>query len=218
MKTMWRRAGLAGALWAVVCAGPALASDGDGAGTGAGAGQAVATVAEAAAALAPNRFVWAEPADEAAFAAVPVRVVVSIPEQRAYVYRGTTLIAASTVSTGKDGKETPPGVYPILQKAQKHASNLYDAAPMPYMQRLTWDGIAIHAGKNPGFPASHGCIRVPLAFAKKLFEVTQLGSVVVVDDGSYGETALTVPPPPAATAEETAAANRLALGQVASAD
>jgi lipoprotein-anchoring transpeptidase ErfK/SrfK len=114
--------------------------------------------------LAPNRFLWNDSGSSE-----PVSIVVSIPDQKAYVYRGTMLIGASTVSTGKDGKETPVGVFPILQKSEKHKSNLYDSAPMPFMQRLTWDGVAIHAGMNPGFPASHGCIRVPTDFAKKLF-------------------------------------------------
>ena len=101
--------------------------------------------------LAPNRFLWNDSGSSE-----PVSIVVSIPDQKAYVYRGTMLIGASTVSTGKDGKETPVGVFPILQKSEKHKSNLYDSAPMPFMQRLTWDGVAIHAGMNPGFPASHG--------------------------------------------------------------
>jgi lipoprotein-anchoring transpeptidase ErfK/SrfK len=137
----------------------------------------------AAATLAPNNYVWADPGT-----AEPVTVIVSIPLQRAYVYRGQTLIAASSVSTGKEGKDTPTGVFPILQKKQMHHSNLYDSAPMPFMQRLTWDGVALHAGKNPGFPASHGCVRLPTAFAKKLFEVTSLGSTVVVTD-EYVDTA-----------------------------
>lgn len=134
-----------------------------------------AAVEAAAATLAPNRFVWRDVATDE-----PVRVVVNIGEQRAYVYRGTALIAASAVSTGRDGKDTPSGVFTILQKRVDHRSTLYDDAPMPFMQRLTWDGIAIHAGSNPGFPASHGCIRVPLAFARKLYEATTMGTEVTV--------------------------------------
>jgi lipoprotein-anchoring transpeptidase ErfK/SrfK len=141
------------------------------------ANEAAAAVEEAAEALAPNAYVWSDPGN-----ADPVTVVVSIPQQRAFVYRGDALVAASSVSTGKDGKETPVGIYPILQKNEKHFSNLYDAAPMPFMQRLTWDGIALHAGRNPGFPASHGCVRMPAAFAKRLFAVTDLGTTVVVTD------------------------------------
>ena len=136
-----------------------------------------ASVEEAAGMLAPNAYVWSDPANGA-----PVTIVVSIPQQRAFVYRGDDLVAASSVSTGKDGNDTPTGIYPILQKNEKHRSNLYDDAPMPFMQRLTWDGIALHAGRNPGFPASHGCVRMPAKFAKALFGITDLGTTVVVTD------------------------------------
>lgn len=134
------------------------------------------TVALDSIALAPDEFVWRDPGT-----AEPITVVISVPMQQAYVYRGRALVAASAVSTGKEGDDTPTGVYPILQKAEKHRSNLYDAS-MPYMQRLTWDGIALHAGPNPGFPASHGCVRMPAKFARKLFEVTDVGTKVVVTD------------------------------------
>lgn len=137
--------------------------------------------AETAAALTPNAYVWQDKGDSAA-SGDDVRLVISIADQRAYVYRNSSLIAVSTVSTGKQGKDTPAGIYPILQKEKEHRSNLYNAAPMPFMQRLTWDGIAIHAGRNPGFPASHGCIRVPTAFAAKLFAITQVGTTVEVTD------------------------------------
>jgi lipoprotein-anchoring transpeptidase ErfK/SrfK len=119
--------------------------------------------------------------------AQPVTVVVSLPMQRAYVYRGDTMIAAATVSTGKDGKDTPTGIFPILQKREMHRSNLYNAAPMPFMQRLTWDGVALHAGNNPGFPDSHGCIRLPAAFARKLFSITSVGTNVIVTDQMVGD-------------------------------
>lgn len=135
---------------------------------------------EMAAAVTPNRFVWADSAGVA-----PVSVVVSIADQRAYVYRGQTLIAVSSVSTGKDDKPTPTGTYPILQKKVDHKSNLYDSAAMPYMQRLTWDGIALHAGRNPGYAASHGCIRLPVAFARRLFEITAVGSTVTIQDDPF---------------------------------
>lgn len=143
---------------------------------------ATANVVEiAAATLAPNRFVWSDPGTVDPVTS-PVTVVVSIPLQRAFVYRGETLVAASSVSTGKDDKPTPVGIYPILQKNEKHRSNLYNDAPMPFMQRLTWDGIALHAGRNPGFPDSHGCIRLPTEFARKLFAITDVGTTVVVTD------------------------------------
>ena len=155
----------------------------------------------AAASLTPGEYLW-----EQDIAAGPVSVLISIPDQKAYVYRGDTLVAVSTVSTGKEGKDTPTGVFPILQKKQMHHSNLYNNAPMPYMQRLTWDGIAIHAGKNPGFPASHGCIRVPTSFAKKLFAATELGATVEVTDASYSGDMIA----PRSDAQMTAAANNAA--------
>ena len=150
------------------------------------AGPAVAAesvAADAVTTLAPNTFVWQDDAS-----IEPVSIVISINDQRAYVYRGETMIAVSSVSTGKDGNDTPTGTFPILQKATTHRSNLYASAPMPFMQRLTWDGVAIHAGRNPGFPASHGCIRVPTAFARKLFAATNVGTQVIVTEGSqrYG--------------------------------
>jgi hypothetical protein len=110
----------------------------------------------------------------------PLLMVVSIDEQRAYVYRNGVLTGVSTASTGKKGHETPTGVFTILQKNKDHFSNLYDNAPMPYMQRLTGGVIALHAGGLPGYPASHGCIRLPSEFARLLFEVTSTGMTVVV--------------------------------------
>ena len=160
----------------------------------------------AAAALAPNQFVWNDTAT-----AEPVRIVVNIAEQRAYVYRGPALVAATTVSTGRDGKETPSGNFTVLEKQVEHRSNRYNNARMPYMERLTWDGVAIHAGQNPGFPASHGCVRVPLAFAKMLYGITTVGTQVTVI-GADGEIDTTpAPAAPDAEASETAAANRAML-------
>lgn len=114
----------------------------------------------------------------------PVLVVVSLATQRAIVYRNGVPIGVSTVSTGKKGHETPTGVFTILQKHVVHKSSLYDDAPMPFMQRLTWRGIALHAGSLPGFPASHGCIRLPLKFAKLLYGVTKLGLTVVITNNA----------------------------------
>lgn len=110
----------------------------------------------------------------------PLLVVVSIDDQMAYVYRNGTQIARSTVSTGREGKETPTGVFTILQRKKKHESNIYKGAKMPYMQRLTWTGIAMHAGKLPGYPASAGCIRLPYEFSQKLYSTTNNGSTVVI--------------------------------------
>ncbi|WP_245844336.1 L,D-transpeptidase family protein [Sphingomonas spermidinifaciens] len=109
-----------------------------------------------------------------------VAIVISLADQVAYVYRGGALIGVSTVSTGKPGKSTPVGEFTILQKKVFHRSNLYSNAPMPYMQRLTWTGIALHAGQLPGYPASHGCIRFPAAFAKQLYAITDMGGAVRV--------------------------------------
>jgi hypothetical protein len=89
-------------------------------------------------------------------------------------------IGASTVSSGKSGKETPTGVFTILQKKKEHYSKKYNNAPMPNMQRLTWYGIALHAGNLPGYPASHGCIRLPSKFSALLFGATDLGMTVVI--------------------------------------
>ncbi|TXH76069.1 MAG: L,D-transpeptidase [Lysobacteraceae bacterium] len=112
----------------------------------------------------------------------PVAIVISLPEQLAYVYRNGVRIGVSTISSGKPGYETPTGVFTILQKHREHYSNLYDNAPMPYMQRLTWDGVALHAGRVPGYPASHGCVRLPYAFSEKLFGITAQGMTVVIAD------------------------------------
>jgi lipoprotein-anchoring transpeptidase ErfK/SrfK len=113
-----------------------------------------------------------------------VEIVVSIPLQRAFVYRAGTLIGVTTVSTGRQGHETPVGTFNILEKRREHYSSLYNGAPMPFMQRLTWDGIALHAGQIPGRPASHGCVRLPLEFARLLFPVTRVGASVHIVDHS----------------------------------
>jgi hypothetical protein len=112
----------------------------------------------------------------------PIVMVVSLPEQRAYVYRNGVLIGGASVSTGKQGHETPTGVFTILQKHEDHYSNLYNNAPMPYMQRLTWSGVALHAGRLPGYPASHGCVRMPYEFARLLYGETKTGITIVVSD------------------------------------
>jgi hypothetical protein len=134
------------------------------------------TVMEAAEALKPGEFLWAPQIAPDG----PVLLVVSLATQRAVVYRNGVPIGISTVSTGKPGYETPTGVFVILQKHVEHYSNLYDNAPMPYMQRLTWGGVALHAGKLPGYPASHGCIRLPLEFARLLYGATHRGMTVVI--------------------------------------
>ncbi|MCB1420265.1 MAG: L,D-transpeptidase [Notoacmeibacter sp.] len=116
----------------------------------------------------------------------PVAVVISIPEQRVHVYRNGVRIAVSTCSTGKPGHETPTGVFVVLQKDKYHKSSTYNDAPMPNMNRLTWSGIALHAGKLPGYPASHGCVRLPMQFSELLFTVTHLGTPVIIA-GSHSD-------------------------------
>ncbi len=113
----------------------------------------------------------------------PVLVYVDIGRQRATIYRNGVRIGVSTISSGKAGTSTPTGVFTILQKNKDHRSSTYDDAPMPYMQRLTWKGVAMHAGNLPGYPASHGCVRLPLEFAKRLFNVTGMGGTVVIAGG-----------------------------------
>jgi len=124
----------------------------------------------------PGQYRWFPEASSAG----PVVVVVSLVEQRLYVYRNGIAIGVSSISSGRRGHETPEGTFTILQKARFHRSDLYDDAPMPFMQRLTWDGVALHAGTLPGYPASHGCIRLPAAFAGKLFDVTRKGETIIV--------------------------------------
>lgn len=128
--------------------------------------------------LKPGQFVWQPERAESG----PVEMVVSLADQRAYVYRAGTLIGVSTISSGKKGNDSPLGAFTILEKKVHHRSNRYNDAPMPYMQRLNWYGIALHAGEIPGYPASHGCVRLPTKFAKLLYDVTQVGTRVVLMD------------------------------------
>jgi lipoprotein-anchoring transpeptidase ErfK/SrfK len=110
----------------------------------------------------------------------PLHIIVSISSQRVKVYDGANVIAEASVSTGTAGHPTPTGVFSVIQKNRFHKSNIYSDAPMPFMQRLTWSGIALHEGKLPGYPASHGCIRLPAEFAHKLWGMTKLGVRVIV--------------------------------------
>jgi hypothetical protein len=110
----------------------------------------------------------------------PVMAVVALAEQRVTIYDIWGKILRASVSTGQTGYETPVGIYSVLQKEAEHYSNLYDDASMPFMQRITWSGIALHAGALPGYPASHGCIRMPYTFAEELFDLTKVGMRVVV--------------------------------------
>jgi lipoprotein-anchoring transpeptidase ErfK/SrfK len=126
--------------------------------------------------LKPGQYLWRDvPAS-----AGPERVVIGLSDQMAYLYRGDTLVAAATISSGKDSKPTPVGIFSVLSKTPMHHSNKYDNAPMPFAQFFDPAGIAMHAGFNPGHPASHGCVRLPSAFAKKLYSVTDVGTPVYV--------------------------------------
>jgi hypothetical protein len=126
--------------------------------------------------LKPGQFLWRDVPE----AAGPERVVISLSGQLAYLYRGNSLMAVATISTGIEGRDTPTGIFSVLDKRPMYRSKKYDNAPMPWMQRIDQYGVALHAGYNPGRPASHGCIRLPAQFAKKLYTVTNLGTPVYI--------------------------------------
>ena len=107
-------------------------------------------------------------------------MVVDLTTQRAFVYRDGRLIGVSVIASGKRGYETPRGTFTVLEKERHHHSNKYDNAPMPYMQRLSWSGLALHGGHPLGHPASHGCIRLPMGFAAALFKENTRGMQVVI--------------------------------------
>lgn len=132
--------------------------------------------------LKPGEFTWHPDRQPTG----PVAVVVSLPEQLVHVYRNGIRIAVSTCSSGRPGHDTPTGVFVVLQKDKNHHSSTYNNAPMPNMNRLTWSGIALHAGNLPGYPASHGCVRLPMDFSAKLFEITHLGTPVIIS-GSHSD-------------------------------
>jgi hypothetical protein len=115
----------------------------------------------------------------------PVAIVVSLPDQRVHVYRNGIRIAVSTCSTGKPGHQTPTGVFTILEKDKNHHSSTYNNAPMPNMNRLTWNGVALHAGNLPGYPASHGCVRLPVKFSELLFGITHVGTPVILAGSAH---------------------------------
>ncbi len=127
--------------------------------------------------LRPGEYVWAS--------AIPAegetRIVIDRLTQMIYVYRADKLVGAATVSTAVKGRITPLGFWSILEKRPMYRSRKYDNAPMPWMQRIDEYGIAMHGGKNPGYPASHGCIRLPMKFAEKLYKLTTIGSKVIIE-------------------------------------
>src|SRR5260221_7329409 len=128
----------------------------------------------------------------------PIMAIVSIQSQQVTFYDADGWILRAPVSTGTTGRETPAGIFAVLEKEKDHRSTLYDDAEMPNMQRITWNGIALHGGPLPGYAASHGCVRMPFGFAEKLFDKTRIGMRVIIspDDAAPGEfshTALFVP-------------------------
>src|SRR5580692_1441411 len=123
------------------------------------------------------------PERESAKPTGPLIIAISIDKQNVKIYDANGFFAEGPVSTGMKGHLTPMGVFSVIQKQKLHHSNIYSGAPMPFMQRITWSGIAIHAGVLPGYPASHGCIRMPMAFAMKMWNWTKMGARVVVAPG-----------------------------------
>jgi hypothetical protein len=126
-------------------------------------------------ALANGKYLWRDGASKVD------RLLLILSEQRIYAYDLDQLVAVATVSTGAPGRETLPGNFRILAKHRYYYSRKYDNAPMPYMQQITSYGVALHAGHLPGYPASHGCIRLPTEFAAKLFSATQIGTPVSIE-------------------------------------
>lgn len=125
--------------------------------------------------LKPGQYLWRKGAHNG-----PPRLVISLTDQRAYLYRGDALVAVAAISTGTEKHPTPTGIFTVLMKKPMHRSIKYDLAPMPFMQQIDSYGISMHAGHNPGYPASHGCIRLPAPFAAKLYGITSLGATVMI--------------------------------------
>src|SRR5215510_1791580 len=134
----------------------------------------------------------------------PLLAVVALGEQHITIYNAHGKMLQSPVSTGATGLETPAGIYSVVQKEEVHQSNVYQDGNMPFMQRLTWSGIALHGGVLPGYPASHGCVRMPFDFAARLFEATRMGMRVIVAPGDVAPAEIAhpalFPPKPGVTA------------------
>jgi hypothetical protein len=139
----------------------------------------------------------------------PLIIAISIERQSLKIYDANGFFAETPISTGMRGHPTPMGVFSIIQKHKFHHSNIYSGAPMPFMQRITWSGVAMHAGVLPGYPASHGCIRMPMNFAVKMWGWTRMGARVVVAPGEMTPSSFSHPlliargPTPVASAEKT---------------
>jgi L,D-transpeptidase catalytic domain len=144
------------------------------------AGLAALIAAEDRAGATSGRSERSVEAIESRTAGEPIMAIVSLRTQRITVYDANGWILRAPVSSGQKGRETPAGIFSVIQKEAEHYSNLYDNAYMPHMQRITWSGIALHGGLLPGYPASHGCVRMPFDFAARLFDATRLGMRVIV--------------------------------------
>jgi hypothetical protein len=151
---------------------------------------------------------------EARAAGEPIMAIVSLRRQQITIYDAEGWILRAPVSSGQSGRETPAGIFSVIQKDAEHYSNLYDDAFMPHMQRLTWSGIALHGGVVPGRPASHGCVRLPYGFAERLFDATRLGMRVVVAPGDVAPVSINHP----ALFQPRADAGAVAAARAAEAD
>ncbi len=151
---------------------------------------------------------------ESRVAGEPIMAIVSLRTQRITVYDVNGWILQAPVSSGRKGRETPAGIFSVIQKEAEHYSNLYDNAHMPHMQRITWSGIALHGGLLPGYPASHGCVRMPFGFAARLFDATRLGTRVIVAPGDVAPLEIAHP----ALLRRKPGAGALAVGRAAEAD
>ncbi len=177
---------------------------------------------------AERRKTKAEPQAQIQTPISPPTVLVSLRKQRLRVFDGTREITSSRISSGKPGFSTPTGVFSVLEKKVYHESNIYDGAPMPFMQRVTWSGIAMHAGVVPGYPASHGCVRLPHAFSKTLFQMTSVGARVIITQDEASPVAFSHPalfkplpendPPVASTQGANPAEPRVAANDATAAD
>jgi lipoprotein-anchoring transpeptidase ErfK/SrfK len=125
----------------------------------------------------PGEFKWSANVPQTG----ETKVVIDTLTQLFYVYRDDKLVGVATISSGKKGRATPLGFWAVMNKKVKGYSRKYDNAPMPYMQMYDPKGIAFHAGPNPGYPASHGCVRLPLKFAERLYSLTQVGTKVIIE-------------------------------------
>src|SRR5712692_7437717 len=144
----------------------------------------------------------------------PIMAIVSLRDQRITVYDATGWILRAPVSSGQRGRETPAGIFSVIQKEADHYSNIYDDAFMPHMQRVTWSGIALHGGVLPGYAASHGCVRMPFDFAERLFDATRLGMRVIVAPSDVAPVDITHP----ALFQPKPGAGALAAARTAEAD